>query len=171
MKNLVTRKCLNSYCLCNLNQSACSKDSDFDYALLSKGPQVTIVCRIARMKKQLFSTHFHAQSVIYSISHNVHTYLLRCLLYSPALSCFFTNTVKFTFTILIPLMLAVDLRNLRFLRTLNVFTIYCICSRLPIDNNCSQVLSKSSKQPEKALSQVMARLESLLPPLPLERKD
>lgn len=146
MKNSVTRKCLNSYCLCNLNQSACGKDSDFDYTLLSKGPQVTTVCRIARMKKQLFSTHFHAQNIIYSISHNDHTYLLRCLHWcSPALSCFFTNTVKFPFTILIPLMLGVDLRNLRFWRILNVFTTYC--SRVSIDNNCSQVLSKSSKQP------------------------
>lgn len=28
MKNLVTKKCLNSYCLCNLSQFGCHKDSD-----------------------------------------------------------------------------------------------------------------------------------------------
>jgi len=64
-------------------------------------------------------------------------------------------------------MLGVDLRNLRFLRTLNVFTTYYICNSY----NQSQVLSKSSKPPEKALSQVMARWESLLPLLSLEIKE
>lgn len=125
------------------------------------------------MDEEAVTQHrFHAQNVICRISHNAHTSPLRCLLpYFPALSCFFTNTVKFTFTILIPLMLGVDLRNLRFLRTLNVFTTYYICSRVSTDNDCSQVLSKSLKQPEEAFSQVMARLESLPPLLSLEIKD
>lgn len=85
MKNSITRKRLNSYCQCNLNQPACAQDSDFDYVLLSKGPQITAACRIPWMQSHLFSTHFHAQIVIYSISHDAHTYLLRCLpLYFPA---------------------------------------------------------------------------------------
>lgn len=162
MKKSITRKCLN--CLLVLRIQTL-------ITCLSKGPQITTAGRIPQMKRQFSSTHFHAQNVIYSISRNAHTYLLRCLLwYFPALSSFFTNTVKFTFTILILFMLGVDLKNLGFLRTLHVFTTYYICSRLPTDNNCSQVLSKSSKQPEKALSQVMARVESLLPLLSLEIK-
>lgn len=122
------------------------------------------------MDEEAVTQHrFHAQNVICRISHNAHT-SLRCLLpYFPALSCFFTNTVKFIFTILIPFMLGVDLRNLRFLKTLHVFTTYYIYSRVSTDNDCSQVLSKSLKQPEEAFSQ--ARLESLPPLLSLEIKD
>lgn len=46
---------------------------------------------------------------------------------------------------------------------LNVFTTYYSCSRVSIDINCSQVLSKFSMQPENALSQDMARLEFSTP--------
>lgn len=60
--------------------------------------------------KQLFSTHFHAQNVIYSISHSAHTYLLRCLLYV-FLLYLTLQILLFAFRILIPLTLGVEWRN------------------------------------------------------------
>lgn len=78
MKNSITRKCFNSYCICNLNPSAYAKDSDFDYVLLSKRPQITSL-QDPMDEEAAIQHHFHAQNVIYSISHNAHTYLLRCL--------------------------------------------------------------------------------------------
>lgn len=83
IKNSIIRKCLNRLLVLRIQTLI---------TCLSKGPQITTAHRIPRMKRQFSSTHFHAQNVIYSISHNAHTYLLRRLLwYFPALSCLFIN--------------------------------------------------------------------------------